>query len=106
MKQKEEKWAIFWCDLLSPIIYSEIEPEQNHQMLKELSSKAVVFPDGETKKPSLSTLKRKLAKYQEGGFHGLYRKRRKDTGKARVVSDEVIAKATAIPAHDVSIFNF
>jgi len=93
MKQKEEKWAIFWCDLLSSIIYSDIEPEQNHQKLKELGSKAVLFPDGEIKKPSLSTLKRKLAKYREGGFHGLYRKHRNDIGKARVVSDEVIAKA-------------
>lgn len=93
MKQKEEKWAIFWCDLLSSIIYEEIEPEQNHQELKKLSSKAVVFPNGEIKRPSLSTLKRKLAKYREGGFPGLYRKHRNDSGKARVVSDEVIGKA-------------
>ena len=93
MKQKKEKWAIFWCDLLSPIIYEEIDPEQKHQMLKELSLKAVVFPDGEVKKPSLSTLKRKLEKYQEGGFQGLYRKERNDRGKARVASDEVISKA-------------
>ncbi|MCF6249577.1 MAG: DDE-type integrase/transposase/recombinase [Desulfobacula sp.] len=93
MKQKQEKWAIFWCDLLSPIIYSEIHLEQTHQNLRELSSKAVLFPDGELKKPSLSTLKRKLARYRENGFHGLYRKSRNDIGKIRVVPEEVIAKA-------------
>ncbi len=93
MELEKEKWAIFWCDLLSPIIYLEIEPEQTHQKLKELSSKAVLFPNGEVKEPSLSTLKRKLSKYQEGGFKGLYRKHRNDRGKVRVVSDEVIDKA-------------
>jgi len=93
MKQKEEQWVIFWCDLLSPIIYSEIHSEQTCQMLRELSSKAVVFPDGQVKKPSLSTLKRKLAKYQKGGVQGLCRKPRNDRGKIRVQPDEVISKA-------------
>ncbi len=93
MKQKQEKWAIFWCDLLSEIIYLEIHPEQTHQKLSELSSKEVLFPDGEVKRPSLSTLKRKLAKYNEGGFQALYRKPRNDCGKIRVVPDEVIATA-------------
>ena len=27
MDKEQEKWAIFWCDLLSPVIYEEIEPE-------------------------------------------------------------------------------
>ncbi len=93
MEQEQEKWAIFWCDLLSPIIYSEIYPEQTHQKLNELSSKEVLFPNGEIKKPSLSTLKRKLTKYRKGGFYGLFRKPRNDCGKIRVVPDEVIATA-------------
>ena len=93
MEHEQEKWAIFWCDLLGSIIYSEIYPEQAHQKLKELSSKAVLFPNGDIKKPPLSTLKRKLAKYREGGFHGLYRKPRNDCGKIRVVPDEVIVTA-------------
>ena len=59
MKKEEEKWAVFWCDLLGQIIYSEIEPELTHRHLGELASQAVVFPDGRVGKPSLSTLKRK-----------------------------------------------
>jgi len=92
VKKKEEKWAVFWCDLLGPIIYSEIEPEQTHRYLGELASRAVVFPDGRVGKPSLSTLKRKLEKYREGGFGALGRKVRNDRGKARTVSDEIVAK--------------
>lgn len=93
MNIKEEKWAIFWCDLLTPIIYSEIEKELTHRYLKELASKDVLFPNGVVKKPSLSTLKRKLKKYQKGGFNALFRKSREDQGKARVVSNEVIDRA-------------
>jgi len=93
MDQKQEKWAVFWCDLLATIIYEEIEPEQTHSFLKQIASQEVVFPDGECKKPSLSTLKRKLKKYRSGGFHSLFRKPRKDQGKPRVVPDEIIARA-------------
>jgi len=36
MNQKQEKWAVFWCDLLAPIIYEEIEPAQTHSFLTHL----------------------------------------------------------------------
>ena len=93
MDKKQEKWAIFWCDLLSPIIYEKIEPEKTHQFLKTLTKQPVRFPDGHIKKASLSTLKRKLKKYRAGGFDALSRKKRKDSGKPRHVSPEVIRKA-------------
>jgi len=93
MNQKQEKWAIFWCDLLAPVIYEEIEAEQTHQFLRERCSHKVVFPDGECKRPSLSTLKRKLKKYRGGGFKALFRKHRKDDGTVRIVTDEVIERA-------------
>ncbi len=93
MDQDQEKWAVFWCDLLTPIIYKEIEPGQTHSFLKQLASQEVVFPNGECRKPSLSTLKRKLKKHKDGGFYALFRKIRKDQGKSRVVPDEVIARA-------------
>jgi transposase InsO family protein len=93
MNEKEEKWAIFWCDLLGPIIHSDIKPEQTHQCLVQIASRKVQFPNGQIKKPSLSTLKRKLKKYQQGGFFELFRKGRSDRGKARVVSDQIIDRA-------------
>lgn len=97
MNQKnEEIWQIFWCDLLRPIIYDEIAPECTHLFLKELSQKEITFPNGVVKKPSLSTLKRKLAKYQKEGFDGLARKRREDRGKLRSVPQSVIDEAIAL----------
>lgn len=37
MKQKDERWALFWCDLLRPVLFDEVEPEQIQGFLKELS---------------------------------------------------------------------
>lgn len=93
MDREQEKWAIFWCDLLSPVIYGEIEPELTNRFLKQIAGKKLHFPDGRTGKPSLSTLKRKLKKYRTGGFDGMARKKRNDSGKPRQVSAEVIQKA-------------
>lgn len=96
MKKDDEKWAIFWCDLFRPIIFDEIEPEGVHQYLKNLSQKEVVFPDGRCGKASLSRLKRKLKKYQQGGFAGLYRKQRRDLGRPRIATSDIIEKAVEL----------
>ena len=93
MNKLQEKQAIFWCDLLSPVIYDEIEPEATNQFLKNLANQEVRFPDGHTGKPSLSTLRRILRRYQQGGFDALDRKKRSDKGKPRSVSPETIEKA-------------
>ena len=96
MNQKDEKWAIFWCDLLAPVIYKEIEPEQVNQYLKQIAQKEVVFPDGKVAKPSLSRLRRKLNRYRQGGFKAMGRKPRCDRNKPRKVTEEVIACAVEL----------
>jgi transposase InsO family protein len=96
MKTKHEKWAIFWCDLLSPVIYGDIGKESAHQFLKNLSKQAICFPDGRMGKPSLSTLRRKWKRYRQGGFDGLDRKTRADRGTARTIAEEVLEKAIAL----------
>ena len=93
MDKEQEKWAIFWCDLLSPLIYDAIEPELTNQFLKQLADKPISFPDGRIGKPSLKTLRRKLNRYRQGGFDALARKKRRDQGQPRNTSPEVIEKA-------------
>ena len=58
MDQQAEKWSIFWCDLLKPVIFEDIEAEGIHQFLQKTAGTEVVFPNGKVAKPSLSTLKR------------------------------------------------
>lgn len=93
MDKKQEKWAIFWCDLLSPLIYDEIDKEATNRFLKDLAENPIRFPDGRIAKPSVSTLRRKLNRYRQGGFDALERKTRSDRGNPRNAGCEVIAKA-------------
>ena len=93
MDKEQEKWAIFWCDLLSPVIYGEIEPELTNPFLKQIADKQICFPNGRIGKPSLSTLRRKLNRYRQGGFNALERKSRSDRAKSRNISAEVINTA-------------
>ena len=93
MNKEQEKWAIFWCDLLSPVIYDEIEPELTNRFLKATANEQIRFPDGRIGKPSLSTLRRKLNRYRQNGFDSLARKRRSDRGKSRNIAAAIIDKA-------------
>jgi putative transposase len=93
VRQKDEEWALFWCTLLHPAIFGEIEPKQIHSFLKKLAAEERLFPNGMRKKPSLSTLRRKLRTYREEGFEALARKPRADRGRSRAHRQELIDKA-------------
>ncbi|MFQ5976215.1 MAG: hypothetical protein ACE5J5_07875 [Candidatus Hydrothermarchaeales archaeon] len=53
MNKEQEKWAIFWCELLSPVIYGDIEPELTNQFLKQIADKQITFPTDESASPPL-----------------------------------------------------
>ena len=93
MDRKDEQWAVFWCGLLHPILFDEVEASQTNRYLKQLAQTEVVFPSGRAGRPSVSTLRRKLRAYRSGGFSALGRQRRSDREKPRAVSAEVIAHA-------------
>jgi len=96
VKKNDEKWALFWCSLLHPVIFDEIEKGGIRRYLTGLCEKEYVFPDGRRKNPGLSTLKRKLKQYRGGGFKNLARKIRSDQGKHRTLSQEIIDKAITL----------
>ncbi|MBE7548539.1 hypothetical protein KsCSTR_31570 [Candidatus Kuenenia stuttgartiensis] len=96
MKSKDEKWALFWCNLLHPVIFGEIEKEQTNLFLKKLCLQEVVFPNGKRKRPTISTLRRKLNRYRKDGFQSLARKARSDRGASRRFSREIIDKAVEL----------
>ena len=83
MDKETEKWAIFWCDLLKPLIFGEIEAEATNRFLKDLAETEVLFPNGQIAKPSVATLRRKFNRYRHGGFDALFRHARSDRGKPR-----------------------
>ncbi|MGH8310449.1 MAG: hypothetical protein ACRETX_11735, partial [Steroidobacteraceae bacterium] len=68
MKKKDEAWAIFWCSLLEPVLFGDFEPRAVQTYLRKVASEERVFPDGTRRRPSLTTLRRRLRKYRAGGF--------------------------------------
>jgi len=95
MNARQEEEAVFWCGLLTPVLFGRLDKVEERRQLRELSKREVVFPSGRKRKPSLSTLKRKLKTYRKGGFNAMARKVRGDRGKPRAVPPEVIATAIA-----------
>jgi putative transposase len=93
MPERQEQWAVFWCSLLSPLLYGEIPPEEAGCFLEQLASCEHVFPDGQRRRPSRATLWRKWKKYREGGFEALFRQRRSDRGQSRKRPQAMITKA-------------
>lgn len=93
MSDREERWAVFWCSLLSPLLYGEIPPEEAGRFLNQLAASEQIFPDGRRRRPSRATLWRKWKKYRDGGFEALFRQRRSDRGQSRKRSQTMIAKA-------------
>ena len=96
MRRQDEEWSVFWCSLLQPVLFGDVDPADTQRFLKELAQQDRVFPNGVRKKPSLSTLQRKLRQYHRAGFDGLARKRRCDRGRSRVHRQEVIDKAVEL----------
>jgi len=96
MPDRAEQWAIFWCSLLSPLLYGEIPPEEAGGFLRQLASTEQVFPDGQRRRPSRATLWRKWKQYRDGGFEALFRKRRSDRGKPRKATQAMIVKAVEL----------
>lgn len=93
MDSKSERWALFWCHLLHELLFEEHDPRQRGRLLRKLASQPVVYPDGKTRTPSLSTLRRKLRRYQTRGFNALERRTRQDRGGSRRDNAALIARA-------------
>jgi transposase InsO family protein len=91
----DERQAIFWCTLLEPVLFDELDAKAIRRALREISRTACTFPDGTVRKPSITTLRRKLARFREGGIDALYRQPRSDRG-SRKHDAAVIERAVAI----------
>jgi len=96
MPDQQEQWAVFWCSLLSPLLYGEIPPEEAGRFLNQLAATEHIFPDGQRRRPSRATLWRKWKGYRDGGFEALFRKPRSDRGQPRKATPAMIAKAVEL----------
>lgn len=96
MSCNEDDWAVFWCNLLGPILLDNIEPGERRRFLKHLSQQEVLLPNGVRKRISLSTLRRRVREFRQRRLDGLRRRPRSDRGGVRKRRQAMIERAVAL----------
>lgn len=93
MDPAEDDWAVFWCQLLGPILLDKVEPGKRRQFLRDISQQEVQLPNGRRKRLSLSTLRRKVRRFRQQRLAGLGRQSRGDRGQSRQDRQAMLARA-------------
>ena len=96
MNHYDDDWAVFWCSLLGPILLDEVTAGERRRYLKQLSQQEVTLPNGQRKRISYSTLRRKVQRYRQQKIAGLRRRRRQDRGQPRKQRQAMIARAVEL----------
>lgn len=93
MDPTPDDWAVFWCQLLGPILLDEVEPGERRRFLRALSQQEQKLPTGQVKRLSLSTLRRKVRQFRRQRLAGLQRQPRSDRGQSRQDRQAMLKRA-------------
>lgn len=94
--QKERERALFYANKwLIPLLQLE-EPGERTAAVRALAEQEHGIPHSRRLRVSEATLWRLLQRYQEKGLDGLFRKPRKDAGRARVLPAHILRRAIEI----------
>jgi transposase len=96
MHPTHDDWAVFWCQLLGPILLDEVEPGERRRFLHELSQRELKLPNGVRKRISLSTLRRKVRQFRQRRLAGIQRQPRSDRGQSRQDRQAMLQRAIAL----------
>ena len=96
MHHADDDWTVFWCSLLAPILLEEVAPPERTRFLKNLSQQEVTLPNGQRKRISLSTLRRKVRQFGERKIAGLRRQPRSDRGQVRKKRQDMLRRAVEL----------
>jgi len=96
MNHNDDAWAVFWCSILGPILLEEVPAGERRRFLQTLSQKELLLPNGERKRISLSTLRRKVREFRSKKIDGLRRQARSDRGAVRKKRYELFNRAVEL----------
>lgn len=93
MKKKDRlKWAQFRFEVIAPLVQRSLSKTQRLVLMREISSRSHLNPDGVERRVAERTLRTWLSKYQLHGFAGLENQARSDIGRSYAI-DKVILDA-------------
>jgi transposase InsO family protein len=95
--KEQEKEAMFRYGVIAPLVCRRLENRQVKALVKEeVLGKEWIFPDGSVAKVADRTLRQWLGRYRKYGLDGLYdglRKDRRNKGRSKAISAEVLKQA-------------
>ena len=90
---QETEIALFRYGLIAQLIHDPPDGGQQEKLLCEIAAKSYRIPYSTRTRVGVTTLRRYLKTYQEGGFDALRPGKRSDHGKPRAFSEEILQRA-------------
>ncbi len=96
MPDQDEQWVVFWCSLLKSALLGEIPEGALQRHFQELSQQERQLPNGERRRISVRTIRRRWRRLKDEGIPGLYRRSRSDLGQPRRQRADLFARAAEL----------
>lgn len=95
-QQRNDEIALFRYGLIARLLFDPLAAGQLEQALQEIAAKHYAIPFSTRTQVGVSTLRRYLKRYNQGGFDALRPQARCDRRKPRAFSPQVLEKAIAL----------
>jgi transposase InsO family protein len=94
--ERNTEIALFRYGLIAVLLYDPLAAGELEKALRAIATKTYTIPYSSRTRVGVSTLRRYLKQYNQGGFEALRPKERSDKRQPRVFAPEVLEKAVAL----------
>jgi putative transposase len=94
--ERNTEIALFRYGLIAPLLFDPLSAGELEKALRQIASKSYAIPYSTRTQVGISTLRRYLKLYHQGGFEALRPKGRSDKGRPRAFSAAIVEKAVAL----------
>ena len=96
MVERNTEIALFRYGLIAPLLYDVLAAGELEKALRQIAAKRYAIPHSQRTQVSVTTLRRYLQAYQQGGFEALRPQERGDKRQPRAFDAAVLEKAVAL----------
>jgi transposase InsO family protein len=94
--ERKTEIALFRYGLIAPLLYDPLAAGALEQALRAIAAKSYTIPYSKRTRVGVSTLRRYLQQYNQGGFDALRPQERRDKREPRAFPPAVLTKAVAL----------
>lgn len=94
--ERDTEIALFRYGLIAPLLFAPLPAGQVERALRQIAAQTYAIPYSTRKRVGISTLRRYLKQYRQGGFDALRPRERTDKGVPRALAPAVLEKAIAL----------